>query len=140
MAQKLKPRKVLRVPSTKNTKSLCKSTCYAVTNLELTSSRILSLLNLNSYTSIAGAVTPRMLSKPQFYFLLKSRHQNWTTEYRVRRTSASIRKCPSCTPCRRRYFIRSLLVSILLRELALPVISPNSISTQHRECINFFNL
>ena len=38
---------------------------YAVTNLELTSSHILSLLSLNCYTSIviAGAVTPRMLSK-----------------------------------------------------------------------------
>ena len=34
-----------------------------VTNLKLTSSRILSLLSQNCYTSIAGAVTPRMLSK-----------------------------------------------------------------------------
>ena len=50
-------------PSTKNQKCLCKSTLYAVTNLELTSSRILSLLCLNCYTSIAGAITPRMLSK-----------------------------------------------------------------------------
>ena len=42
---------------------MCKSICYAVTILELTSSRILSLLSLNSYTSITGAVTLRMLSK-----------------------------------------------------------------------------
>ena len=67
-------------PSTKNTKLLCKSTCYAVTNFELTSSRILSLLSLNSYTSITDAVTPRMLNKQknsthnsrQDYFFLKS--------------------------------------------------------------------
>ena len=39
---------------TKKTKHLCKSTCYAVTNLKLTSRCILSLLSLNSYTSIAG--------------------------------------------------------------------------------------
>ena len=44
---------------------LCKSTLYAVTNRELTSSHILSVLSLNCCTSIviAGAVTPRMLSK-----------------------------------------------------------------------------
>ena len=52
-------------PSTIIQTRLCKSTPYAVTNLELTSSHILSLLSLNCYTSIviAGAVTPRMLSK-----------------------------------------------------------------------------
>ena len=85
MAQKLKL-KIAKSPSTKNTKHLCKSNCYAVTNHELTSSHILSL---NSYTSIDGAVvTLRMLSKQknsthnsrQDYFLLKSRHQNWTTD------------------------------------------------------------
>ena len=61
--QKLKRRKALKVPLLKNQKRLCKSTLYAVTNLELTSNRTLSLLCLNCYTSIAGAVTPRMLSK-----------------------------------------------------------------------------
>ena len=55
--------KSAKSPSTNNTKRLCKSTLCAVTNLELTSSCILSLLCLNCYTSIAGAVTPRMLSK-----------------------------------------------------------------------------
>ena len=55
--------KSAKSPSTKNQKHLCKSTLCAVTNLELTSSCILSLLSLNCYTSIAGAVTPRMLSK-----------------------------------------------------------------------------
>ena len=55
--------KSAKSPSTKNKKRLCISTLYAVTNLELTSSRILSLVSLNCYTSIAGAVTPRMLSK-----------------------------------------------------------------------------
>ena len=49
--------------STKYQKRLCKSILYAVTNLELTSSCILSLLSLNWYTSIAGTVTSRMLSK-----------------------------------------------------------------------------
>ena len=72
MAQKMKPRKALRVPLLK----MCKSTCCAVTNLELTSSRILSLLSLNSNTSIASAATLQMLSKQtnstQFTFLLKS--------------------------------------------------------------------
>ena len=48
--QKLKLRKALRVP------------LLAVINLELTSSCLLSLLSLNSYNSIAGAVTPWMLS------------------------------------------------------------------------------
>ena len=72
MVQILKPRKALRVPLLNYTKHLCKSTCYAVTNLKLTSSRILSLLSLYSYTSIAGAVTPRMLSI--------SRRQNWTQQ------------------------------------------------------------
>ena len=43
--------------------SIAIATLYAVTNLELTSRRILSLLSLNSYTGIAGAVTPQMLSK-----------------------------------------------------------------------------
>ena len=63
MAQKLKPRKAVGVPLLKHE---CKSTCYAIINLELTSSRILSLLSLNSYTSnsdITGAMTLRMLSK-----------------------------------------------------------------------------
>ena len=55
--------KSAKSPSTKNQKRLCKSTLYAVTNLELTSSRTLSLLSLNCYTSIAGTVTLRMLSK-----------------------------------------------------------------------------
>ena len=75
-------------PSTKNQKRLCKSTLYAATNLELTSSRILSPLSLNSYTSIASAITLQMLSKQKNsthnsrrdYFLLKSCCQNWTTE------------------------------------------------------------
>ena len=61
--QKLKRRNALRVPLLKIKKRLCKSTLYAVTNFELTSSRILSLLCLNCYTSIAGAVTTGMLSK-----------------------------------------------------------------------------
>ena len=83
---KIATKKSAKSPSPKNTKRLCKSTCYAVTNLELTSYLILFLLSLNSYTSITGAVTPRMLSKQknstcnsrQDYFLLESRHQNWT--------------------------------------------------------------
>ena len=49
------------------TLNACKSKCYAITNLKLTSSHIHSLLSLNSYTSnsdIAGSVTlHRMLSK-----------------------------------------------------------------------------
>ena len=69
-----------RSASTKNTKRMYKSKCYAVT--KLTSSRILSLLlSRNNYTSksdIAGAVTPQMLSKriphdSRQDFLLKSR-------------------------------------------------------------------
>ena len=59
----IETKKNAKSPSTKNTKRLCKSTCYAVTNLELTSSRNLSLLSLNSYTSIAHTITPWMLSK-----------------------------------------------------------------------------
>ena len=44
----------------------------------------------------------------------------------------------SIAPCGKRHFIRSLPVSILRRELALP--SPTSISTQHREYQAFFFL
>ena len=55
MAQKLKPRKALGVP-TKNTKHLYKSTCYAVTNLKITSSCILSLLSPNSLMYIAEGI------------------------------------------------------------------------------------
>ena len=62
-SKKNETEKSAKSPSTKNQKRLCKSTLYAVTNLELTSSRFLSLLSLNYYTSIAGAVTLRMLSK-----------------------------------------------------------------------------
>ena len=75
--------KSAKSPSTKNQIRLCKSTLYAVTNLELTSSRILSLLSLNCYTSIAGAVTPRMLSKQRTPHIIhvkttffSKRHQN----------------------------------------------------------------
>ena len=55
--------KSAKSPSTNNQKCLCKSTLYAITNLELTSSRILSLLSQNCYTSIASAITPRILGK-----------------------------------------------------------------------------
>ena len=75
--------KIAKSPSTENQKRLCKSTLYAVTNLELTSSRILSLLCLNCYTSIAGAVTPRMLSRQRTPHTIQAkttffskRHQN----------------------------------------------------------------
>ena len=73
---KIETEKSAKSFSTKNTKHLCKSTCYDVTNLELTSSRILSLLNPNSYTSssdIVGSVTPRMLSKKEFHTQFTSR-------------------------------------------------------------------
>ena len=40
---KTETEKSAKSPSTKNTKCLCKSTCYAITNLELTSSHILFL-------------------------------------------------------------------------------------------------
>ena len=107
--------------STKNTKCLCKSTCYAVTNLELTSSRILSLLSLNSYTSIAGTVTPRMLSKQKntHTILLSSKITPPELDDRIL-CMEDFCKYTEMSPRRRRYFIRSLLVSILLKELALP--------------------
>ena len=117
-------------PSTKNQKRLCKSTLYAVTNLELTSSRILSLQSLNCYTSIAGAVSPRMLSKQRTpYTLLSS--QNATrivcSEDFVffKYTEMSI------APRGKRYFFQSPFCS---RELALSRgVSSHSVSTQHRE-------
>ena len=129
--KKLKPKKP-KSPSTKNTKRLCKSTCYAITNLELTSSRILlSLLSLNSYTSIASAITLRMLSKQknytQFYFL---KIMSPELDDRIP-CMEDFCKCTkmSMTPRRRRYFIQSLPVSIL-RELALQRgVSPTSNST-----------
>ena len=75
--------KSAKSPSTKNQKHLCESTLYAITNLELTSSRILSLLCLNSYTSITGAVTTQMLSKQRTLHTIhvkitffSKRHQN----------------------------------------------------------------
>ena len=97
MAQILKLRNVLSL-STKYAKCFCKSACYAVTNLLLTSSCILSLLILNSYASIAGTDAKQVKAlqhiSHQDYFLLKSCHQNWTTEKRVWRAS-NIRKCQS---------------------------------------------
>ena len=54
---------MLRVPLLKIKNACVNQLSMPLTNLELTSSRILSLLCLNCYTSIAGAVTPRMLSK-----------------------------------------------------------------------------
>ena len=80
MEQKLKPTKSLRAPLLK----IQNSTCYAVTNLELTSSCNLSLLSPNSYTSnsdITCAVTHQKLSKKTPHnsrqdFLLKS-HENY---------------------------------------------------------------
>ena len=67
MVQNLNREKSYRVPLLK-THYACinQSDMYAVSNLKLTSSRILSLPSPNSYTSnsnIAGAMTPRMLSK-----------------------------------------------------------------------------
>ena len=59
MAQKLKPRKMLRVRLLK-IQNACVNQLAMPTNLELTSSHFLSLLSL---TSIAGAVTLQMLSK-----------------------------------------------------------------------------
>ena len=60
MAQKLKPRKVLRVRILKMQNARVNEVAMP-TNLKLTSSRLLSLLSL---TGIAGAVTTlRMLSK-----------------------------------------------------------------------------
>ena len=59
MAQKLKPRKALRVRLIK-IQNACVNQLAMPTNLELTSSRLLFLLSL---TSITGAVTLRILSK-----------------------------------------------------------------------------
>ena len=111
--------KSAKCPSTKNTKHLCKSTCYAVTNIELTSSRILSLLSLNSYTSIAGAVTPQMLSKQKNSTL----HTQFTSRLLITPPELDRIVCTedffeymemSIAPRGKRFFIRSLPASILL--------------------------
>ena len=109
MAQTLKPRKALRVPLL-IIQNACMNQLAMSTNLELTSSRILSLLSLNS-TSIASTVTPRILSKQknsihnsrQDYFLLKSCRQRIVCkEDFFKYTEMSI------VPRGKRYFIQSL--------------------------------
>ena len=121
MAQNFKPRKVLRVPLLKKKKCLCESTCFAVTNLELTFSHILSLLSLNSVTSITSTETPRMLSKQN-----NSTHNSLLSSQitlpeldRIACTEDFFYTEMSIAPRGKRYFIRSLPVAILLRELAL---------------------
>ena len=102
-----------------------------VTYFELTSSRILSLLSLNSYTSIAGAVTPRMLSKQknsthnsrQDYFFLKSFHQQNGVYGRLLQVYGNV----NCTAWEEVFHSKSS-VSILLWRVSL-----TSVSTQHRE-------
>ena len=90
---KIETEKSTKSPFTKNTKRLCKSTCYALTNFELTSSRLLSLLSL---TSITSAVTPQMLSKQKNSpHTTSSNHAAIASELdrnRVRRTFSCIRK------------------------------------------------
>ena len=109
---------------------------YVVTNLELTSSRLLSLLSLNSYTSIAGAITPRMLSKQRIPHTIHIK-TTFFSNHSVRiACTEDFFKCMemSIAPRRKRYFIRSLPVSILLRELALPhspTVFHRSIGTRH---------
>ena len=123
MAQKLKPRKALRVPLLK-IQNAGVNQLAMLSNFELTSSSILSLLSLNSYTSIAGAITPRMLSKQknsthnsrQDYFLLKSCRQK--LDDRIARMEDFFKYTEmSIAPHGKRYFIQSLPFSILLREL-----------------------
>ena len=76
------------------------STCYAITNLELTSSHTLSLLSLNCYTGIASpAITPQMLCKQknsthnsrQDYFLLKSLDRIACTDFKYTEMSIAPR-------------------------------------------------
>ena len=136
--QKLKRRKALRVPLPKIKKSLCKSILYAVTNLELTSSRILSLLCLNCYTSIAGPVTTRMLSSKELHTQFTSRLLSSQNATRIACTEDFVFfKYTEISIASRgkRYFIRSLPVSILLQRVGPSTLrfSPHSISTQHRE-------
>ena len=109
---KIETKKSVKSPSTKNTKRLCKSTCCAVTNLELTSSYILSLLSLNSYTSIAGAVTLQLLSKQK-----NSPHttSSQITLPELDRIEDFFKYTEMSIAQRgKRYFILSLPVSILL--------------------------
>ena len=96
--------KSARSPSTKNAKRLCKSTCYAVTNLEPSSVST----KPDSYTSIASAVTPRMLSKQKI-----SPHSFFSNH--TARTGQNGLLQMSIASCGKRYFIRSLPVSILLK-------------------------
>ena len=104
MVQKMKLRKALRVPLIKIQNACVKSTCCAVTNLELTYSRFLSM---NSYTSIAGAITLRILSK-QKNFPQTTSSQIMPPEDFFKYTEMSIAQRG------RRYFILCLPVSILL--------------------------
>ena len=133
ITQKLKRRKALRVPLLKIKKRWCKSTLYAVTNLELTSNRILSLLSVNCCTSFASAVTPRMLSKQRAAHTIhvSKRHQNSVYGgLRFLQVYGDVNHTAG-----KRYFIGSLPVSILLQSVGpstLRTFSPHSISTQHR--------
>ena len=119
---KIETERSAKSPSTKSTKHLCKSTCYAtVPKLELTSSRILSLLSPNSHAIITGTVKLRMLRKQNNSthnlcqdVILKSLDRIACMEGFFNCTELSIAQRG------KRHFIRSLPVSILLRELTLP--------------------
>ena len=112
--------KSAKSPSTKNQTSLCKSTLYTITNLKLTSSRILSLLCLNCYASIAGTVTPRMLSKQKTPHTIHARLLSSQNATRIACTEDLVffkYMEMSIAPRGKRYFIGSLLVSILLQRV-----------------------
>ena len=112
MAQNLKQRKALRVRLLK-IQNACVNELAMPTNLELTSSRLLSLLSLTSIAS-ADAKQAKELSTHNFF----SNHAAIAPELdRIACTDDFFKYMEmSIAPRGKRYFIRSLPVSIMLRE------------------------
>ena len=117
---KIETERSAKSASTKNSKLLCKSTCYAITNVEFTSSRILCLLSPNRYTSnsdIAGAMAPWMLSKRTLHsiHIMTSFSNQAAAMDRIACTEDFFKYIKMLvTPCRKS-FSRSIPVAVLLR-------------------------